>query len=250
MNTSFSSRTGFFKLFKILAVILTASVVYTPINLKAQISKMKAKQLRINGVGNVGSAYADNIDEQRTGGSFGLEYCTSNNQSIGLNIGFATVKETEDKTAILGEGMNELHLEYLFKTSLMQELTENIYLSMVFGGEIINIKSDNDFEMSGASFIAGPILNLGVEKFLSFIPVPLTFANQFKVGVFRGTVQYPHVKTEKINTFYSRLAVDTGFILPFSSNFNGLILYHGSLIGAQYAESAVSVGISVGLGGE
>lgn len=250
MRTHFMSLDGIFNPFKFLVVILAISIIFTPIHLKAQIANMKMKQLRINGLGNIGSAYADNIDESRTGGSFGLEYCTSNNQSIALNFGIATVKEGEDPTAVFGKGMNELYLEYLFKTSFMQDLSEDIYLAMVFGGEILNIASDNDFEIDGTSFIAGPILNISVEKFLPFIPVALTFANQFKVGVFRGTIQNPNFNTIKINTFYSRLAVDTGFILPFRSNFKGLILYHGALIGSQYAESAISLGFLLGLGGE
>ena len=233
-----------------LVFILVFSINYLPANLSAQIANMTFKQIRINALGNLGSAYAESIDESRTGGTFGLEYCTSNSQSLGLNISYATVKEGEDSNAVFGAGMNELYMEYLFKTSFMQDLSENVYLAMLFGGEIIKIKSDKNFEISGASFIAGPLLNISVEKFLPFIPVPLTFANQLKVGVFHGTVENPAYGSEKINTFYSRISVDSGFILPFTPKFQGLILYHGSLIGGQYAEYAISAGFTLALGGE
>ncbi|MBN1348611.1 hypothetical protein JXJ21_04315 [candidate division KSB1 bacterium] len=236
--------------FRLLLYCLILSILLTPAMTRAQIADMTLKQLRINGLGSMGSAYAESIDESRTGGYIGLEYCTSNNQSLAFNIGFASVAEGEDSAAVFGKGMNELYFEYLFKTAFMQDMSEDVHLAMLFGGEIINIKSDKDYEIKGASFIAGPLLNISVEKFLPFIPVPLTFTNQLKVGVFRGTLNYPVYYTDKINAFYSRVSVDTGFLLPFKPNFKGLILYHGSLIGPQYAESAISLGLSLGLGSE
>ena len=234
----------------LLILVFVLYSMLSPANLSAQIANMTLKQLRLNAFGHFGSAYADNIDESRTGGTFGIEYCTSNNQSLGLNVAIASVSEGEDEAAVFGKGMDEFYLEYLFKTSFMQDLGENIYLAMVFGGEIIGIQSDKDLEISGASFIAGPLLNISVEKFLPFIPVPLTFANQLKVGVFRGTLKNPAHYDDEINAFNSRISVDSGFILPFSPKIKGLVLYHGSILGSQYAESAISVGVSLGLGGE